>query len=231
MKTKILLTLIAFAFASISITAQTFEEEMTTLHKNAIKTCGMIKATGNHDNAKVIKALKNLKTEIATDEEKYVENPPVEYAKDPLLKSYFEELDDIMNALIERVKINNYARATMNCSRICMVFNKMHMNNGTLDLTDMMFSWKMQMTMTMNMLNAGNTVGAYKNLHKVDMVYNKMLHLKNKKNSDAFIAEFNKADKLYKDWSSQMANKNVAGAKSNFAQFNMIFGKAFILSL
>jgi len=231
MKTKILLTLIAFAFASVSISAQTFEEEMTTLHTNAIKTCGMIKAPGNHDNVKVLRALNNLKTEIATDEAKYVKNPPAEYAQDPLLKSYFEELDDIMNALIERVKRNNYARATMNCSRICMVFNKMHMNNGTLDLTDMMFSWKMQMTMTMNMLNAGNTVGAYKNLHKVEMVYNKMLQLKNKKENDAFIAEFNKVNNLYKNWKKAMDNKNVDVAKSNFAQFNKIFGKAFMLSL
>jgi len=231
MKTKILLTLIAFAFASISITAQTFQDEMTTLHKNAVKTCGMIKAPGNHDNVKVLKALNNLKTEIATNEAKYVKNPPAEYAKDPLLKSYFEELDDIVNALIERVKINNYARATMNCSRICMVFNKMHMNNNTFDLTDMMFSWKMQMTMTMNMLNAGNSVSAYKNLHKVDMAYNKMLQLKNTKNNDVFIAEFNKVDNLYKDWSSAMMSKNENVAKSNFAQFNKVFGKAFILSI
>ena len=231
MKTKILLTLIAFTFASISIFAQTFEEEMTTLHKNAVKTCGMIKAPGNHDNAKVIKALNNLKTEIATDEAKYVKNPPAEYAKDPLLKSYFEELDDVMNALIERVKINNYARATMNCSRICMVFNKMHMNNGTLDLTDMLFSWKMQMTMTMNMLNAGNTVSAYKNLHKVEMVYNRMLQLKNKNNNENFLSQFVKVDNLFKEWKSAMSNKSVDTAVAKFNMFNKNFGKAFVSSI
>jgi len=231
MKTKILYVLMAFAFASISITAQTFEEEMTTLHKNAIKTCGMIKAPGNHDNLKVLQALNNLKTEITTDEIKYVKNPPAEYAKNPLLKSYFEELDDIIDALKVRVQHNNYAKATMNCSRICMVFNKMHMNNGTLDLTDMMFSWNMQMTMTMNMLNAGNTDGAYKNLNKVNMVYNKMLMLKNKKNSEPFTANFVKVDKSYKEWKSAMDNKNVEEATKKFGSFNKIFGKAFILSL
>jgi len=232
MKSKILLIAITFIFTSISLSAQSeFDKEMTNLHKNAIKTCGMIKAPGNHDNVMVLKALNNLKAEVLSDEAKYVKNPPAEYAKDPLLKSYFEELDDVIDALKTRVKNNNYARATMNCSRICMVFNKMHMNNGTLDLTDMMFSWKMQMTMTMNMLNAGNTNGAYNNLNKVNMVYGKMLMLKNKKDNKAFAAQFEKVNNLYKNWSSAMVNKNVEEASVKFAEFNNIFGKAFMMSL
>jgi len=191
----------------------------------------MIKAPGNHNSTKILKALSSLKSEIALYENTYIKNPPSKYAKDPLLKSYFEEFDDIFDALITRVKNNNYKRAAMNCSRICMVFNKMHMNNGTLDLTDMMFSWKMQTTMTMNMLNAGNTKGAYNNLNIVKMVYEKMLRLKEKRIDQAFNMQFEKVNTLYENWYSAMKNKNVNKAKSNFAKFDKNFGKAFVMSL
>ena len=232
MKRNILLTIIALVLSGVTVFAQSdFDAEMVVLHKNAIKNCGMIKSQGTHNTAKILQSLAQLKTEIRNDEVKYTKNPPKDYADDPLFKSYFEELDDVVDALITRVKKENYKRAAMNCARICMVFNKMHMFNGKMDLTDMMFSWKMQMTMTMNMLNAGNEKGAYQNMNRVKSLYSKVLKFKNKKDNPEFQKHFNAVNKIYLDWSAAMDKKDKAKTKTLFADFNKVFPKAFTLSL
>lgn len=232
MKRNILLTIIALVFSGLTVFAQSdFDAEMIMLHKNAIKNCGMIKSKGNHNTVKILQSLGQLKVEIKADETKYTKNPPKDYADDPLFKSYFEELDDIVDALITRVKKENYKRATMNCARICMVFNKMHMFNGKMDLTDFMFSWKLQMTMTMNMLNAGNENGAYQNMGRVKSMYTKVMAFIQKKDNPEFHKNFTAVNNVYKKWSEAMSTKDKEKAQKLFAEFNKLFPKPFVQSL
>lgn len=232
MNKLIFTVLFLFAMSTTGTQAQSaFDKAMTDLHKTAINTCGMIKSKDKHDDAKVLKSLQNFKELAALDQKKFVKSPPPEYAKDPLLSSYFMELDDIINALTTRVEKGNYKAATMNCSRICMVFYKMHLFNGQLELTDMMFMWTMQITFTQNMVNAGNYKGAKANIQKVSMLYKKVLGMKEKKNSSEFNNEFKSIDKLYNSWVKAFTAGNYKEAANQFKEFNAAFAKVFKDSL
>ena len=146
---------------SVSATAQTnFETAMRNLHLKAVNTCGMVKSKNGHDKDKIVASFNELKSMAQEIQQKYTNNRPEGYEKDPLFASYFVQFSDIANHQIALVKEDNYKVATMNCSQFCMTFKKMHAINGTTDLTDAMFNWTMQMSMTMFMVNAGNLNGA-----------------------------------------------------------------------
>ena len=100
-----------------------------------------------------------------------------------------------------------------------------------MDLTDLMFSWKMQMTLTMNMLNAGNENGAYQNMERVKSMYAKVIALKQKKDNPEFQKHFTAVQTIYQKWSSAMDKKDKSKAKMLFADFNKVFPKAFVMSL
>ena len=191
----------------------------------------MIKSKGAKDNAKILNSLAALKEEISKLQAEYVKNPPKEYVKDPLFASYFFQMKDVADILSERVSRNDYKAAVMNCSGFCKTFNKMHMINGTLDLTDVMFMWYSQISMTNFMINAGNTKGASMNAKKIPGLYKMVLAQKNKKNSSAFNEEFKKLDKSYQVWIKAVENNNFKDAQSEAKTFNSIFPLVFKSSL
>ncbi len=231
MKKVIYTMLFLFATSSISLAQSSFDKDMTKLHSDIFKSCGMIKSKGAKDNAKILNSLAALKEEITKLQTEYVKNPPKEYAKDPLFASYFFQMKDVADILSERVSRNDYKAAVMNCSGFCKTFNKMHMINGTLDLTDVMFMWYSQISMTNFMINAGNTKGASMNAKKIPGLYKMVLTQKSKKNSSAFNEEFKKLDKSYRVWIKAVENNNFKDAQSEAKTFNSIFPLVFKSSL
>ena len=135
---------VLFLFATSSfVFAQTksFDEEIAPWRKKAVMTCGMLRNMDNFDQQKFIKNLDELEAELKVITEKYLNNPPAEYAKDPQWKTYLEDLMDNTNVIRERVEKKQYRLAQKYCPFYCMTFVKMHINNGRTDLTDVMFSW------------------------------------------------------------------------------------------
>ncbi len=208
-----------------------FENDMKKLHGDIFKTCDMIKSEGEKDNKKILDSLAALKDEITELQAKYVKNPPEEYAKDPLFGSYFFQMKDIIDTLSERVSRNDYNAAAMNCPGFCMTFIKMHSINGTIDLTDVMFMWYQQISMTNFMINAGNTKGASMNAKKLPDLYKMVLGQKDKKNSSGFDEEFKKLDDSYNKWIKAIEENNFKVAQAEAGTLNTIFPPVFKMSL
>ena len=232
MKNLVYAMLFLFTLSSISVKAQSsFDKDMTKFHKDIFKTCGMIKSKEAKNSILILKSLAGLKAEIKSLEQKYAKNPPAEYAHDPMFASYFFQFTDVANILSERVKREDYKAAVLNCSGFCKTFNKMHMINGTLDLTDVMFMWYSQMSMTNFMINAGNTKGASMNAHKIPALYNMLIAQKNKKNSKEFNTQFADLDNLYQAWISAVNSKNFTEAQKQAKAFDALFPMVFKASL
>lgn len=231
MKKMIYTVLFMFAVSSISLAQTYFDKDMTKLHGDIFKTCGMIKSKDKKDSQQILKSLDSLKQEISTLQKEYVKNTPKEYAKDPMFGSYFYQMKDVADILSERVKREDYKAAIMNCSGFCKTFNKMHMINRTLDLTDVMFMWTMQVSMTNFMINAGNTKGAEMNVKKIPGIHKMVIAQKNKKNSDEFNKQFDSLDKTYQLWIKAVESKNFDEAQKQAKVFGAAFPMVFKNSL
>ena len=232
MKKSIFLSILLAAMVTISANAQTkFETAMRDLHLKAVNTCGMVKSKNGHDKDKIVASFNELKTMAQKIQKKYANNRPKAYKKDPLFASYFVQIMDIANHQIALVNEENYKVATMNCSQFCMTFRKMHAINGTTDLTDAMFNWTMQMSMTMFMVNAGNLNGAQMSVARVPSAYKMVQKFMAKKADADFNSSFEKIDPLYKEWITAMNAKNYDKAKEVFKSFNASFPKVFKQSI
>ncbi len=227
----IYIVLFIFALSNISIAQKSFDKDMTKLHGDIFKSCGMIKSKKAKDNVKILKSLDGLKEEISSLQKLYVKNTPKEYAKDPMFASYFFQLKDVVDILSERVKRSDYKAAIMNCSGFCKTFNKMHMINGTLDLTDVMFMWNMQISITNFMINAGNTKGAIMNIKKIPAIYNMVIAKQKQKNDAEFNTEFIALDKSYQAWIKAVENQNFKESQKQAKAFNAAFPMVFKHSL
>ncbi len=215
-----------------SIAQSNFEKDFTAFHKKAIMTCGLIKKPAMHKKAEMLQGLKEFREQFGKLQKKYADNPPEEYSNDPLWKSYFAGFNDIIDALQTRVEKENYKVAAMNCSRFCMLFDKIHTVNGHLTLTDMMFRWMSQVAMTTNMVNATNYPGAEGNIKNVREVYKKVLEFKKKeKKTEEFNKEFKNVAGLYSKWLDALENNNYQDVSDTFKKFQGTFGKVFLMSL
>jgi hypothetical protein len=226
MKTyNILLATVLFVAASVVGTAQTksFDKEITPWHKMATMQCGMLKA--NPVNAvQILKNLSELQNELQVLSEKYLNNPPPEYASDPNWQSYFMTFEENLVVVKERVERKQFAQASLYCPNFCMTFGKMHKINGTTDLTDLVFAWRMEIKNTSDMVNAGNVAGANQNVGMVEGIYQKLTALKSSRNDNSLNELFKPLDATYTAWLK--ATKGADISRMNVALNNFMDGFA-----
>ncbi len=229
MKTlKIYFALLLFATSSFAFAqSNSFDKEAASWHKKAVMTCGMLRDMDNFDQQKFLKNLDDLETALKFFSKKYLDNPPAEYANDPLWKTYFEDLSDNTNIIRVRVEKKEYRLAQKYCPFYCMTFGKMHRNNGRTDLTDVMFSWRAEVKNAMDMFAAGNVDGAKNHLEMVDRMYGKLKSYQQKKNDPKFDELFTPIEEIVKEWKDGVENKNIEKAKTNFGKFMNEFGKPY----
>jgi hypothetical protein len=213
----------SFAFAQ----TKSFDEEIAPWHKKAVMTCGMLRTMDTFDQQKFLKNLNELEAELKTISEKYSNNSPAEYAKDPQWKTYLEDLMDNTNVIRERVEQKQYRLAQKYCPFYCMTFGKMHRNNGRTDLTDVMFSWRAEVKNAMDMFAAGNVDGAKNHLEMVDRMYGKLKLYQQKKNDAKFNELFSPVEELVKEWKNGIETKNAEKVKTNFGKFMNEFSKPY----
>jgi len=232
---KFFFVLLVFVTSSL-IVGQTirhdgFDEEIAPWHKKAIMTCGMLRNMDSFDQQKFIKNLDELEAELKVISEKYLNNPPAEYANDPQWKTYLEDLMDNTNVIRERAEKKEYRLAQKYCPFYCMTFGKLHRNNGRTDLTDVMFMWRAEVKNAMDMFVAGNVDGAKNHLEMVDRMYGKVKSYQQKKNDPKFDELFTPIEELVKEWKGGVENKNIEKAKTNFGKFMNEFGKPYVYTL
>lgn len=233
MKTqKYLSLLFLLLFSSFTFTqTNSFDKDAAPWHKKAVMTCGMLKNMDSFDQQKFIKNLDELEAELKVLTEKYLNNPPVEYAKDPQWKTYLEDLMDNTNVIRERIEKKEYRVAQKYCPFYCITFGKMHRNNGRTDLTDVMFMWRAEIKNAMDMVSAGNYDGAKNHLEMVDRVYGNVKSYQQKKNDVKFNELFTPVEETVKAWKEGVEQKDIEKARTNFNKFMHEFSKPYMVTL
>lgn len=226
-------SLLAIGITASSIFAQSaFDKDAAPWHKKAVITCGMIKSPEALAKSEAIsKNLNELASELETIAQKYKSNPPAEYKNDPLWASYFDDLADNLKVVKYFSDKQEYRVAGKNCSIFCQTILRMHKNNGTVELSDMLFSLNMQLKLTTDISNAGNAAGAKNN---TDMVKEIMEHIapKVKSLSDANLqALFVPVEKTVLDWLKAIDAGDAQAAKALYATFMPDFQKIFMVSM
>lgn len=231
MRTKKMIIALFFATATITGFAQTssFDKEITPWHKMATMQCGMLKAIPvNADQ--ILKNLDELTTGLNVLSDKYLNIPPSEYAKDVNWKSYFLALSENIVVVRERVEKKQFAEASVYCSNFCKIFGQMHKINGTSDLTDVTFAWRMELKTTTDMFTAGNSARAKHNMEHLDMIYKMMVAKKAQRNDNALNENFKPLEEAYATWLNASKTENVEQMKAALKQFMDGFPKPYMAS-
>lgn len=226
------IVLFVLLYATVSYAHQSaFDRDAAPWHKKAIITCGMLKNLQTFDQQQMLHNLQELKTELEELSSKYLSNPPHEYANDPLWKTYFEDLADNIAIVQERVEKKQYRLAQKYCGNFCMIFGKMHRTNGTTDLTDVMFAWRMEIRNAMDMVNAGNMGGAQRHLLAVKSLAAQVREHAAKHQDPAFAGQLETLFTAATQWSEGIENADRKAANEQFAKFMTEFPRIYLATL
>lgn len=231
MKTKKIIIALFFVAASLTGFAQTslFDKEIAPWHKLATMQCGMLKANPV-DAAQILKNLDELETGLKVFTDKYLDTPPAEYAKDVNWKSYFLTLSENIAVVKERVEKKQFAKASVYCSTFCKTFGQMHKINGTTDLTDVTFSWRMELKNTADMFNAGNLAGYKHSIPLVEGIYKNVVAKKIQRNDIAMNETFKPLDKAYAAWIKAIKIDDKDAMNAAYKSFMDAFPKPYMAS-
>lgn len=226
---KLFAMLFIFGFVATSMFAQSaFDKEASGFHKKAVMTCGTMKAA-NPTEQQVSNVISAAATELESLTQKFKNNPPAEYKNDPLWASYFDDFADNLTLVKTLAAQKDYKIAAKYCSTFCQIFGRMHRNNGTVDLTDMLFVINMQMKLATDMANAGNIKLAKEN----GVMIKKMLEQTNEKvkHTENFAPQFASINKTADEWIKAIESGDSKAANSLYTTFSTDFPKPFIASM
>jgi len=224
--TFILLMLMGAGFQLLAQQESVFDKEVEPWHQKATQTCGMLRDMKTFNADKMIASLNELEKELQKIMEKYSSNPPAEYAKDPLWKTYFEDLMDNIKIVRERVEKKEYRLAQKYCAQFCTIFGKMHRTNGRVKLTDMLFSFRASIRDAMDMVNAGNYEGAKEQLKGISIQHEK-IEEKILRSSEQIKSLNTSLMSIYKRWYTAVSRDNIEDAKDAFNTFMNEFPKLY----
>ena len=233
MKTqKLFLALLLFVTSSFAL-AQTnsFDKDAAQWHKKAVMTCGMLRDIKTFDQQKMLSNLDELSTELNALQTKYAENPPKEYANDPLWKNYFEDFADNIAIVKERVENKQYRLVSNYCGNFCRIFGRMHKNNGLTDLTDLMFSLRAEIRGAMDMYGAKNYTGAKQSLPIIRKLFNRVNAKVKAKENKEFAESFDLLNSSVKNWIEAMGKNHFVLVTENFNMFMNAFPKPYMMTL
>ncbi|MGQ9799622.1 MAG: hypothetical protein ACUVRG_10120 [Ignavibacterium sp.] len=141
---KLFVVLFAVVLTSSMFAQSVFDKDASGFHKKAVMVCGSMKIQ-SPDAQKVTEAINSAAAELEMLIQKYKNNPPAEYKNDPLWSSYFDDFVDNLTLVKTFADQKNYKIASKYSNTFCQIFGRMHRNNGTVDLTDALFTLNMQM--------------------------------------------------------------------------------------
>ena len=229
---RYLILLIAIIFSSLSLVVaqkSSFEKDAAAWHKNAIMTCGMFKQIDSFDQQKMLKKLNDLEDGINELQTKYADNPPAEYKNDPMWKMYFILLLDNTDIIKKRVERKQYGLAKGFCGNYCKLFGRMHRNNGTTDLTDIMFATRMNIMGTMEMFSAKNYEGAKANLSIVKNLMTK--YIAKVKNNEKYDSLFKPVENIINRWITAVEEADIDNVKLFMDKYMKALPRAYMSTL
>lgn len=219
----------AIAILASSMFAQSvFDKEASGFHKKAVMVCGTMKAEAPTEQ-QVNNVISAAEEELKALTEKYKNNPPAEYKNDPLWSSYFDDFADNLTLVKTLAAQKDYKIAAKYCNTFCQIFGRMHRNNGTVDLTDILFSLNMQMKLSTDMANAGNLKSAKEN---IGMIKKLLEQSSNKiKNAENLEPLFSPLNKMANEWLNAIEKDDVKSANELYKKFSVDFPKLFIATM
>lgn len=223
----ILFLLSSFTFSQTN----SFDKDAVPWHKKAVMTCGMLRDMQTFDQQKMLNNLIELSDELKTLQDKYADNPSSEYANDPLWKTYFEDLADNISIVKERVEKKQYRLVSNYCGNFCRIFGRMHKNNGTTDLTDVMFSFRSEIRMAMDMFNAKNIKGAKESLPMIKTLLNKVDMKAKAFNNKNYDEAYDPLKSFVQNWIEAVEKDELKSVLENFNLFINEFPKSYRLTL
>lgn len=229
---KYLVLFIALVLSSASmVNAQksSFDKDAAAWHKKAIMTCGMFKKMESFNQQTMLQKLTELEKEMKELQAKYADNPPAEYKNDPMWKMYFNLFLDNTNIIKERVEAKKYKLAKSYCGNYCKLFGRMHRNNGTTDLTDIMFATRMNIMMTMEMFSAHNFEGAKANLSSVKNLAAKYVTMV--KSAEKYNELFKPVEDAVNSWIEAIEKMDKQQVKASMDKYMKVFPKAYMSTL
>ena len=223
-----ILSFIIGLMATTIFAQSSFDKEASGFHKKAVMVCGTMKAA-NPTEQQVTNVISAADDELKTLTQKFKNNPPTEYKNDPLWASYFDDFADNLTLVKTLAAQKDYKIAAKYCSTFCQIFGRMHINNGTVDLTDMLFALNMQMKLTTDMANAGNMKLAKEN----GAMIKKMLEQTTEKvkHTENYESQFVSIHKTATEWIKAIESGDAKAANSLYATFSADFPKPFIASM
>lgn len=226
---KLYIILLAVSLTASSMFAQSvFDKEASGFHKKAVMVCGTMKADAPTEQ-QVNNVIAAADAELKILTEKYKSNPPAEYKNDPLWSSYFDDFADNLILVKTLAAQKDYKIAAKYCNTFCQIFGRMHRNNGTVDLTDILFSLNMQMKLSTDMANAGNIKSAKENIGMIKKILDQSSNkIKSTENLEPLFSPINKTAN---EWLNAIEKDDAKSANELYKIFSVDFPKLFIASM
>ncbi len=231
MKTlKIYFALLLFVTSSLAFAqSNSFDREIAPWHKKITMQCGMLKKQPVNAE-QILENLNQLESELKVFTDKYLDNPPQEYAKDPNWKSYFQTLADHIVVVKERVEKKQFDKASIYCPNFCKLFGHIHKINGTTDFTDIVFSWRMEVKNTNDMFIVSNVNGVKTNLVVVENIYKQVIKYKSMRNDKNIDSIFKPLEDDYLTWLNAIKSGDKNKITISFKKFMDDFAKPYMAS-
>jgi hypothetical protein len=206
-----------------------FDKEIALWLNNATMECIMLK-DNPVDDQQILKNISELESEFKVLSYKYIDKPPSKYARDVNWKTYFLTLSENMVVVREQIEEKQFAEAAIYCANFSNTIGQMHKINGTTDLADLSFSWRMELKNTTDMYNTGNTAGYQQNLSVVENIYKKLVSMKAKRERNAVKKRYNILQQPYADWLKAIQAGNTEAMNVAYQKFMDGFAKPSMAS-
>ena len=208
-----------------------FDQDLSSLRKNLIQTCGKLQSPDAKANKDAI--IKGIDETIAAWDamtKKYSEAAPEEYSKDRDWKGYFAEAADNFSLMKARTEEGKYGRAVQFCGANCALFVKIHKINGKVTITDKMFDLRMNAKLFVNMSLASNKKSMVKMMKRTDEVLDDIHNMPAPANVDKAVydADVAQLDKIYAALKSATDKGSEKQINEGMNTFLKEFGKIYI---
>jgi hypothetical protein len=211
--------------------ADEFDGELTAWKKKAVLTCAMIRDPKASDAPVVARNLDELGSALEVLARRYRAAPPAAYGKDPLWASYFDDLTDNLTVVKYFTGRRQYRVASKNCNVFCQTILRMHKNNGTPVLSDMLFSLNMQLRLITDMANAGNADGARDNAEVVKEILEHAAGAAKGSEDAKLQALFAPVEKATQAWLEAIEAGDARAAKVAYGSFVPEYQKIYVASM
>ncbi|MGQ9818221.1 MAG: hypothetical protein ACUVQ3_09805 [bacterium] len=233
MKKLFLVTLVLYLGLSQTGNSQenSFDAELSALRKKIVGVCAQLQAGQPRESQEqLLGEVDHIISEWSSLTNKYKDNPPAEYTKDPEWKNYFSEAFDNFSIMKQKIENKDYKRAAQFCGMNCALFVKIHQINGKITMTDLMFTMRQHLKMAMSMAKAGNWRDAKKNMNDTSNLIQVMVKLPVPPGIEKqkYLADVDLLKKSYSELNEVFSKEETDQLNQQFKKFLGIFNAIYL---